>query len=68
MDGRYFLGAIAVVASGAAVSALRNSDTAVAWSVPFAVILLFLAFTGDSPASESLHWTSDPPLGGAGQK
>ncbi len=62
MDARYLLTAIAVAALDASYSAWRGTDTALSWSLPFALILLFLAGAGPSPARRVLHLTSDKPL------
>ena len=68
MDGRYLLGAILLFGLGVGLDAAKWTHNAGAWSVPFVVILLFLAFIGDSPAGQALHWASDEPLARPGQK
>jgi hypothetical protein len=62
MDARYLALAIAVLIAGGAWQTLRQSHSAFVWAVPFAVILLFLAFLGDPPSARVLHWRSDPPI------
>ena len=52
--------------AGAALwQGLAHTHSAFAWSLPFAVILLFLAFLGDPPAKRVLHWVPDAPEGPA---
>lgn len=68
MDGRYLLAAILLFALGVGLDAVKWTGNAGAWSVPFVVILLFLAFIGDSPTRQALHWVSDEPLAPTGQK
>lgn len=62
MDGRYLVAAVVLVAAAAAWQALLHTHSSFAWSLPFAVILLFLAAVGDSPAKRAVHWISDEPL------
>lgn len=62
VDGRYINAAFALVTVAGLVSTWRGSYTAFAWSVPFALILVFLAAAGKSPAGRVVHLTSDEPL------
>lgn len=62
MDGRYIVGAVALVAAAAAWQVLLHTHSSLAWSLPFAVILLFLAVTGESPGKRAVHWIADEPL------
>lgn len=62
VDFRFLIAALALVGVGAAYSSWRATDTALAWSLPFALILLFLAAAGPSPAARAVHFTSDEPL------
>ncbi len=62
VDGRYLLAAVALVAGAASWSAWRGTDTALLWSLPFALILLFVSTFGHSPAAKVLHLTSDEAL------
>ena len=56
MDGRYVVAAVGLMAAALAWQALLDKHSAFAWSIPFAVILLFLAVTGESPAKRAIHW------------
>jgi hypothetical protein len=62
VDGRYLVAALVLVAAGAAWQALLHTHSAFAWTLPFAVILVFLGILGDSPGKRAIHWMSDPPL------
>jgi len=62
VDLRFVIAALALLGAGALYSAFRGTDTALSWSLPFALILLFLAAAGPSPAGRVLHLTSDEPL------
>jgi hypothetical protein len=62
VDGRYIVGAIVIVMAAGLWQAMLHTHSSFAWSLPFAVILLFLAVTGESPGKRAVHWMSDPPL------
>jgi hypothetical protein len=62
VDGRYLVAAVGLMAAAAAWQAVLGKNSAFAWSIPFAVILLFLAVTGESPGRRAVHWISDAPL------
>jgi hypothetical protein len=62
MDARYILLAVAVMAAGGLWQYFLNTHSAFVWTLPFAVILLFLAFLGDPPSARISHWRSDPPV------
>lgn len=66
MDTRYALAALVLVAAAAAWQYGLGTHAALAWSLPFAVMLLFLAALGNSPAREAVHWFSEPPERGGG--
>ena len=60
MDTRYLLLAAAVIVAGGAWQYFRHSNSALVWTIPFAVILVFLAMIGEPPSKRVMHWSSDP--------
>lgn len=67
MDTRYLLAALLVFAFALWLDYANWTNSAAVWSLPFALILLFLALAGPPPRGEVVHFYPEAPLEVGGQ-